>query len=49
MLVSQERLNVMQKVFKWLININKIRERLSGKEGEARFQVGDQFAGAKEI
>ena len=39
MLESQGRLSVIQKIFKWLININKIRERLSGKEEEARFQV----------
>lgn len=31
-----------------MVNI-KIRERLSGKEREARFQVGYQFAAAKEI
>lgn len=39
MLESQGRLNIIQKIFKWLINISKIRERLSGKLEEARFQV----------
>lgn len=39
-LESLGRLNVIQNIFKWLINVNKIRERLSGKEEKARFQVG---------
>lgn len=40
MLQSQGRLNIILKVFKWLININQIRGRLSDKQEEARFQVG---------